>query len=148
MELKGVNGQMELYNDKIIIKRKGLLSKMTQGFTKGDKSIYIRQISGIDFKPGGTFINGYLQFSMAGGNEGVGGAFQAGGDENTVMFTKKENDKAITIKEKIEELQGVTNSKVEAPSDANELRKFKELMDDGIISEEEFEAKKKQVLGM
>jgi hypothetical protein len=37
MELKGANGQIELYKDMIIIKRKGTLSKLTQGFFKGDR---------------------------------------------------------------------------------------------------------------
>lgn len=33
-------------------------------------------------------------------------------------------------------------------SSADEIRKFKELLDDGIITEEEFEAKKKELLGL
>ena len=33
-------------------------------------------------------------------------------------------------------------------SDADELKKFKELLDMGIISQEEFDAKKKQLLGL
>jgi len=33
-------------------------------------------------------------------------------------------------------------------SDANELRKYKELLDGGIISQDEFDAKKKQLLGL
>lgn len=36
--LKGANGQIELYTQKIIIKRKGVLSILTQGF-KGEKTI-------------------------------------------------------------------------------------------------------------
>lgn len=35
-----------------------------------------------------------------------------------------------------------------SPSNAEELKKFKELLDSGIISQEEFEAKKKQLLGL
>ena len=35
-----------------------------------------------------------------------------------------------------------------AQSDADELKKFKELLDSGIISQEEFDAKKKQLLGL
>ena len=34
------------------------------------------------------------------------------------------------------------------PSAADEIRKYKGLLDDGIISQEEFEAKKKQLLGL
>ncbi len=46
------------------------------------------------------------------------------------------------------------NKKQEAPttiiekSEANELEKYKELLDKGIITREEFEAKKKQILGL
>lgn len=43
----------------------------------------------------------------------------------------------------------VTNIKQEvAQSCADELKKFKELLDDGVISQEEFDAKKKQLLGL
>ena len=34
------------------------------------------------------------------------------------------------------------------PSSADELKKYKELLDSGVISQEEFEAKKKQLLGL
>ena len=33
-------------------------------------------------------------------------------------------------------------------SPADELRKYKELLDDGIITQDEFDAKKKQILGL
>ncbi len=39
-------------------------------------------------------------------------------------------------------------SQVETLSDADELRKFKELLDEGIITEDEFNLKKKQILGL
>ena len=35
-----------------------------------------------------------------------------------------------------------------ALSSADELRKFKELLDMGVITQEEFDAKKKQLLGL
>lgn len=42
----------------------------------------------------------------------------------------------------------VKNNTIVQSSNADELRKFKELLDDGIITEEEFQAKKKQLLGL
>ncbi|HIX15968.1 MAG TPA: SHOCT domain-containing protein [Candidatus Hungatella pullicola] len=36
----------------------------------------------------------------------------------------------------------------EKTSEADEILKFKKLLDDGIITQEEFEAKKKQILGL
>ena len=39
----------------------------------------------------------------------------------------------------------VTTSKT---SNADELKKYKDLLDSGVITQEEFEAKKKQLLGL
>jgi hypothetical protein len=153
LELKGVNGQLELYEDKVIIKRKGTLSKLTQGFFKGDKTIYIKQITGMELREGGM-INGYIQFSLAGGVEsrrGLTGKDGAVHDENTVMFAKKDNDLAKRIKMEIENRMTTpsqTTSNVTQIDGADMIRKYKLLFDDGIITQEEFEAKKKEILSI
>lgn len=147
LTLDGVNGQLELYSDKVTIKRKGALAKMTQGFFKGDKTIYLKQITGIQIKPGTNFTNGYIQFTVPGGNESTKGLMNATQDENTVMFAKKHNDLVNQIKVKIEEFQQIGSTAQQATSGADEIKKYKELFDSGIITEEEFNAKKKQILG-
>jgi len=149
-ELKGINGQLELYEDKIIIKRKGALSKMTQGFFKGDKTIYINQITGIQVKPGTLWTNGYIQITVPGGIESKKGLLDAIQDENSVMFTGKNNELVNQIKSKIEELMSRqrTGSIINQLSPTDEIRKYKELLDDGVITQEEFEQKKKQLLGL
>lgn len=146
--LNGVNGQLELYDDKVVIKRKGALAKMTQGFTKGDKTIYIRQITGIQMKLGGNLVNGYIQITLPGGNEKSKGAFEATQDENTVMFKKADNDIAIAIKEKIEAIQQRNDGPKQTYSGADEIMKFKNLLDNGIITQDEFDKKKKEILGL
>ena len=151
MELKGVNGQLELHEDKVVIKREGLRAKLTQGLFKGDKTIYLNQISGIQVKAASTLVNGYIQFSLSGGNEGTRGIFQAGQDENSVMFDKKNNEIVTEIKSKIEELKANSNRMFVANtpiSSADEIRKYKQLLDEGIISEEDFNNKKKELLGV
>jgi len=148
-ELKGINGQLELYEDKIVIKRKGVLSKMTQGFFKGDKTIYINQITAIQVKPGTLWTNGYIQITVPGGLESKKGLFDATQDENTVIFTKKNNELVDQIKSKIEELISRQHTGyINQLSPADEIRKYKELLDDGLITQEEFEKKKKQLLGL
>ena len=42
----------------------------------------------------------------------------------------------------------ITSSKEESFSNADELKKYADLKDQGIITEEEFQAKKKQILGL
>ncbi len=149
-ELKGINGQLELYEDKIIIKRKGALSKMTQGFFKGDKTIYINQITGIQVKPGTLWTNGYIQITVPGGIESKKGLLDAIHDENSVVFTGENNELVNQIKSKIEELMSRqrTGSIINQLSPTDEIRKYKELLDDGVITQEEFEQKKKQLLGL
>ncbi|WP_083755959.1 DUF4429 domain-containing protein [Methanosarcina acetivorans] len=153
MELKGVNGQLELYGDKIIIKRKGIRSKLTQGFFKGDKTIYIKQIAGIELKEGGL-INGYIQFTLSGGVEsrrGLLGKDGAVNDENTVMFAKKDNELAKRMKLEIENRMTSFSQPITVAvqtDGADTIRKYKQLCDDGIITQEEFELKKKEILGI
>ncbi len=146
-ELKGVNGQLEVYPDKIIIKRKGFLAKTSQGFFKGDKTIYLNQISGIQIKPGASLTNGYIQFTLPGGRESKKGLSEATRDENTILFTKKNNELVSSIKAYIEEMLSKRFQPQVAPlSVADEIKKIKQLLDDGILSEEEFQAQKQKLL--
>lgn len=52
-----------------------------------------------------------------------------------VKKTKKEKDAPVQVS-------------IQQPSSADELKKYKELLDQGIITQEEFDAKKKQLLGL
>lgn len=147
--LKGVNGQLEVYNNRVIIKRKGFLSKITQGFFKGDKEILISKISAIQVKLGTIWINGYMQFTLSGGNENTEGILDAVEDENTVVFTKEHNDEVIKIKECIYELikkNTAPGNSINGYSVADELLKLKSLLDGGILNKEEFETEKKKIL--
>ena len=101
MEAKGVNGTLVLGKGYVEIMRKGAMAFMTHGL-KGNKKIAIKQISAVQFKPAGL-TNGYIQFSFIGGQESKRGIFAAGQDENTIIFTKKQQSLFEEIKEKIEE---------------------------------------------
>ena len=66
-----------------------------------------------------------------------------------------QNEEAMKIKSYVEEqIMNYANNKsgttiVQQPaSPAEELKKMKELLDMGIITQEEFDAKKKQLLGL
>lgn len=145
---KGLNGQITLYDDRVVISRKGLLSKSV-GLFKGEKEINLNAINGIQLKSGNLWANGYIQFIVPGYIESKGGVFDATKDENSVLFTRKDNDKAAALKERIQELQKKSTSKNSMTlSASDEILKFKSLLDQGIISEEEFKAKKKQLLDL
>ena len=88
INVKGFGGQITLTEKRVIIERKGMLAKASHG-SKGNKEIPLKNITAVQFKSAGM-SNGYIQFSILGGNESTGGVFDAAKDENSVMFTKKQ----------------------------------------------------------
>lgn len=50
--------------------------------------------------------------------------------------------------EELKEIQEKQSATIQGVSSADELKKFKELLDSGIITQEEFDQKKKQLLGL
>lgn len=149
----GVGDKLTVYEDRIVIKHKGVLNLMAMGI-HGDKTIYYSDLTAIQFKAGGM-LAGHIQFSVLGGNESRGGVLSASGDENTVTFNADKNREAQTIHEylnnKLKEIKTGKNAPIVqsvAVSVADELKKFKELLDMGVITQEEFDTKKKQLLGL
>ncbi|MGW6193065.1 SHOCT domain-containing protein [Bacillus cereus] len=133
----------------IRLKRRGALNFFNHGLD-GEKTIDINNMTGIQIKKANFFTNGYIQFIFMGSQESKRGVMAAAADENTVMFTKREEKMAEEIKEYIESIL-VNKSKPQVASSvsgADEILKYKELLDQGVITEEEFQAKKKQLLGI
>ena len=137
----------------LTISRTGIISKFSHGFS-GEKTILFNQISAIQIKKAGI-ARGYIQFVMAGTKEGKSGViFGDSKNENIVYFAstfnnKKTNDAAEEIKRTIEQYnlnsnKGTTIVKEEDKYD--KLAKLKKLLDDNVITQEEFESEKLKLL--
>ena len=50
--LPGGNGTLELYPDRLIIRKRGLLSRFGRGISGDCKAVYLRDITGVTFNPG------------------------------------------------------------------------------------------------
>ena len=150
--VKGVNGQLEVFEDKVVITRKGAMSFSTHGLA-GGKTIPMSAIQSVQFKPGGAMTNGFIQFAVMGGRESQGGLLAATRDENTVVLrmgeqTVKGEEIRDYVEKRILELAKPQATVVmQQTSAADEIIKFKNLLDMGVITQEEFDAKKKQLLG-
>lgn len=97
LKVKGSNGQIELYEKYIIIKREGLGNALLHGMAAGHKLIFIKSITGLQYME-----NGYIQFIFSGSEEShSGGVFNAVKDDNTVTFGKKENADFMKIRDYI-----------------------------------------------
>lgn len=155
--LKCTNGTLKVYNDRVVISRKTALGFFSQGL-KGDKTFFYKNLSSIEYKKPSIFANGYIKFIVAGTNEvkqniGFLGntTLEASKDPNTLIlraFNKEIPSKSEEIYnfiiKKISECK-INNSQNNIPS-ADEIMKFKELLDKGVITQEEFERKKQELL--
>lgn len=137
----------------IRISRKGFTNLVLQGL-KGEKTIPIQNITAIQLKKHG-FTTGYIQFSQHGMMESKKGVNDAIKDENTVLFSNQADyEQALELKEYIEGVQAqltqpaTTTVIASKASEADELLKFKQLLDAGVITQDEFDTKKKQILGL
>jgi len=151
--LEGVGGTLHVYGNKIVISRSGRGESFLLHGLKGDKTVYFQCITGLQLKKGqGWLEDGYIQFSIQGGNESVGGIWKALTDENTVVFKKVHNELAQKIHDFIEKKIAEGHSPVPAQTppqtSADEIMKMKGLLDSGVISQDEFDAFKKKVLGL
>jgi hypothetical protein len=86
--IKGHTGEVMFDGFFVTIRRSRFLGRASVG--KGEKRIPLTSISAVQFKPAGPIVNGFIEFSLAGGNEGRS-AFgsqttEAARNENAVVF--------------------------------------------------------------
>ena len=149
MLIKGTTGQVEVFEDRIVIHRKGLFA-FTQHGLKGEKSIPFAGIAAVQFKDAGI-LDGYIQFSLIGGVESTKGFWKAHQDENTVVFKKSQRAEFRKLRDavnaKLSNQQASRSSLPASTSTADELAKLAKLRMDGSLSEREFQLLKDKLVG-
>jgi Domain of unknown function (DUF4429)/Short C-terminal domain len=148
MEAKGINGQMELAADVVRIKRKGMMSLLTQG-ARGEKEILISKITSIQFKPASMITNGFIQLAFSGGKESKGGLLDATKDENTVMFNRGQQAAFEALRDELNRRMAASSHSAPAAPAADftaQLERLARLREQGILTEEEFQAQKARIL--
>jgi hypothetical protein len=117
------------------------------------KEIRIKSISGIEMGQPGKIFAGYIQFMFSGGSEAGGWSrIDAAKNENCIMFRK--NKQAMfeecrdLVNRYIEESQSSSGKEAAATSEADELAKWAALKESGAITADEYETKKRQILGL
>lgn len=148
-EYKGYNGTIALTDTGVIIKRGAKGFFLGGGSIRGDKTIPYSSIIAVQYKKAGITV-GYLQLTLKGGSDAKSGVTEATRDENTVTFASKKTSELFWgLKELIEKKALEAQSgQTQAPNQLNDLEKLAQLKEKGIITEAEFTAKKKQILGL
>lgn len=150
--VQGVRGRfLRVYDDKCVITVKpGFGSLITHNVTDGEKTIYFVDCVGVQFKEAGALI-GYLQLETASalGNNRRDNFFAENSFTFDITTISNEDMKTVVnfIKEKIDQLKKRQNNpNASSISSADELKKYKDLFDAGVLTQEEFEQKKKELL--
>ena len=145
---EGYKGVIRVYDDKVEIEKSGFF------FNNTAKTLPMSNIVSVSIKPSG-WGRGYIEFTTPGSRDSRN-TEEALNNENALCFKNGRQDaEAKKIKEYVEEQilklsqnKGGTTVVQQATSPAEELKKMKELLDMGIITKEEFDEKKKQLLGL
>ena len=143
----------------VTITRKGLRNLANRGQLGATKIPYWA-IASVSYRKS-TIFGGKLELNTVSGpqhNGGLGGleaatAFSAYGSATAVPFRNGKNKEMAElhdfIQEKVEEAhKPQPATQVVQTDSADEIAKYKKLADEGTITQEEFEAKKKQLLGL
>ena len=144
---------LTVYEDHADIRTK--ISLLSSYSGTGVKSIYYSDCTGVQFKasPSGM-LRGFLQLETASMQKSENNYYS----ENSFVWNI--GKRSAVTNELMEEIRNYIQDKIrsiknpqptfttQALSPAEELKKMKELLDMGIITQEEFDAKKKQLLGL
>ena len=151
-EITTALAEMKVYEDRCVLsnKKNAFTLLLTNKFFAGEKKFYYSDLTSVQFRKPGAITDGYLEFEYPGSRSGNnGGAYSS---ENSISFAKGDLEKMEQIYNyidgRIREIKTKGNSAPSAVSSADELKKFKELLDMGVITQEEFDEKKKQILGI
>ncbi len=143
---------LRVYEDCVSFTPKGMLGFFSKGVA-GERKIFYKDIASIQFKDSSQLLSGFIEFYVIGHLTKQGGGLFAGtSNENRFTFYHKFLPLMYEIKDyvqkKINSINNQQTTVINPTSGADELRKFKQLLDEGIISQEEFDTKKKQILGL
>ena len=148
---------LDVYENKVVFTSTQSTSTIVTGLvfgtsmTQGEKTIYFKDAIGVQYKPS-SIADGYIQVETAAGGVSTSNSQYSG--ENSIQFSgKKSNEEAEIIvsyiRKQIEDIKNAPiGGVVQQLSPAEELKKFKDLLELGVITQEEFDAKKKQLLGL
>lgn len=124
-------------NGTIVITDQRLLFAAESGFA-ASKAVYLSDIDAIDYSSVGSVIGSVLRVQSRAttfaidGNKRVLSPFQSKLEEAVHMNRHRQASATV----------------IQSSTPADEIKKYKELLDMGAITEEEFAAKKKQLLGL
>lgn len=148
MKITNIWGSTLEVNDEYVMLEHLGIESIKVSIPKIQKILYYDDITSVKFKYPDFKTYGYIQFNVSWHIPQKEPLY----DEYTFAISKKNEDSAKELYDKIiEKKRKYAKGKISIViqvSSANEIKKFKNLFDEGVITEKEFEEKKKQLLNL
>lgn len=142
MKFIGYDGEIEL---------EGAIIKIKKGKRDAGRTIRLSDVVSATLKKPVFTMAGCVHIQVIGEKTYPIGSTAAtyAPDRNTICFRKPHYDEAVAFKDALDNAiaQGA-GAAGGSPADMNALRDLKQLLDDGIITQAEFDQKKAQLLGL
>jgi Short C-terminal domain/Domain of unknown function (DUF4429) len=150
MEATGLNARVLLLKDVVRINRIGWRNALS-GASRTERDILISQIVSIQFRKAALLSNGYMELVLMHYDESHKDEPDRETDDVIISFRPGQQKAFEAFREILEARMSsgvATRAPTPATTDLDQLEKLASLLDKGIITEEEFSRKKKQLLGL
>lgn len=150
-EFDSALSNLKVYEEYCVLtsKQNAFTFLLTKKYYAGEKKFYYSDLTALQFKRPGKIIDGYIEFEYPGSRSGNNA--DAYNSENSITFADIHLQQMEEIYKYIEEKIRICKEQKNAPmvtiSPADEIKKYKELLDMDIITQSEFDIKKKDLLG-
>lgn len=141
MLFKGWRSEIEIINSSVVIRQKPDMA---------DHTIPFSQIVSTIIKKPGLMSNGLIFIQTVGskGTSATMSKLDYASDKNSVFFSREMYDEALAFKKHLDELLAAPATTASEATSYSQLTELKNLLDQGIITQEDFDLKKKQILGL
>ncbi|WHZ05778.1 SHOCT domain-containing protein [Neobacillus sp. YX16] len=142
-----------LIEDDSVVFRRGTNDLMIHKMMRGDTKVFYNQITAIKYKEPSLGSKGYLQLTTP-RTSILGMARTVDQPQNAIKFKKDKLADAKEIKDYIEakiaqnKNAATAGNESEGKSPVEQVKELKELLDMDILTQEEFDKKKKELLGL
>lgn len=141
MKFVGYDGELELLADAVRIQK---------GKKDAGRIIKLADVVSVTLKKPGLAMAGCLHIQVLGAKtySAVANATHYANDMNAICFRKGSYDDAVSFKDALDRVIASGSSDRQQAGSTDDLRQLKQLLDEGIITQEDFDRKKAQILGL
>ena len=145
MRATAMNGEIEPFEDRVRIKRD--VAGHGGWWSRTQKDFALDHITSVQLGVVGVRTNVFIQFIAAGG-VAAEDVLEAARDENCITFTIARQQAFVWIKSTLKHMLTARTARSATVSPIAELEKLVAPRDRGIVTEDEFQTKKRQLLGL